>query len=198
MRLFRVSLVVLALCGFAGTANAAVITWSATLNGGQENPVTGSPATGFGTVTFDDVTRVLSLSVTWTGLTGPGRQAHIHCCPLPTANAGIAVDLWLAPTPQPATGSFSRVADLDLENPFRAAFVAANGGTVDGAMATLAAAMNVGNAYFNIHTDVFPGGEIRGNITPARVQAPEPATLLLLTLGAGALGGGRLRRRLKG
>ena len=198
MRLFRVALVLLTFFGFVGTANAAVITWSATLDGGQENPPTGSSATGFGTVTFDDVTSVLSLSLTWAGLTGPGVQAHIHCCPLPTANAGIAVDLWLVANTQPAAGTFTRVADLDLENPFRTAFVTANGGTVNGAMAALVAAMNIGNAYFNIHTNTFPGGEIRGNITPARVQAPEPATLLLLTLGAGALGGGRLRRRMKG
>ena len=198
MRLFRVALVVLTLFSFAGTANAAVITWSATLTSSQENPPTGSPATGSGTVTFDDTTNVLSLNLAWAGLTGLGMQAHIHCCTPPTANSGIAVDLWLTANPQPATGTFSRVADLDLENPFRTPFVTANGGTVNGAMATLAAAMNIGNAYFNIHTMAFPGGEIRGNITPARVQAPEPATLLLLSLGAGALGGGPLRRRMRG
>ena len=198
MRLFRVAvaLVVLTLVGFAGTANAAVITWSATLDASQENPSNASTATGFGTVTLDDTTNVLSLNLTWAGLTGPGVQSHIHCCTPPPGNVGIAVDLWLAANPQPASGSFSSVFDLDLQNPFRAAFVAANGGTVNGAMAALAAAMTAGNAYFNIHTATFPGGEIRGNIS--RVQAPESATLLLLSVGVGALGGGRLRRRMKG
>jgi hypothetical protein len=189
MRLFRASLVILALVGFSGSANAAVITWSASLDASQENPSNASTGTGIGTVTFDDVTNVLTLDLTWAGLTGPGVQAHIHCCVAPTGNAGIAVDLWLVATPQPATGSFTRVEDLDLVNPFRAAFVAANGGTPAMAFATLVAAMNSGHAYFNIHTANFPGGEIRGNISPA---APEPATVLLLTLGAGAVA---LRRR---
>ena len=195
MRLFRAALVVFALFGFVSSANAAVITWTATLDGSQENPITASPATGLGTVTFDDTTRVLTLSLTWAGLTGPGVQSHIHCCTPPTGNSGIAVDLWLVANTQPASGNFTRVVDLDLENPFRAAFVAANGGDPNAAWAALMAAMNVGNAYFNIHTTIYPGGEIRGNLSPARVQAPEPATLLLLTLGAGALGGARVRRR---
>lgn len=199
MRLFRVALVVLTLFGFAGTANAAVIVWTANLDGGQENPPHPTLGTGFGMVTFDDITNVLAISLNWMDLTTTAVQAHIHCCTPPTGNVGIAVDLWLAATPQPPSGSFSSfVVDLDLANPFRAGFVATNGGSVSGAMAALAAAMNVGNAYFNIHTEVFPGGEIRGNISPARLQAPEPATLLLLTLGVGALGGKRLRRRMKG
>lgn len=193
MRLFPASLVTLAIIGFSGTANAAVISWSATLDASQENnPLITSTATGVGTVTFDDVTNLLTLDLTWAGLTGLGQQAHIHCCVAPTANAGIAVDLWLVPTPQPATGSFTRVEDLDLVNPFRASFLAANGGTVDSAFAALVAAMNSGHAYFNIHTANYPGGEIRGNIFPA---APEPATVLLFALGAGALG---LRRRIRG
>ena len=192
MRLFRASLVMLALFGLSSTANAAVITWSTSLDASQENPGNTSTATGTGTVTFDDTTNVLTLDLTWQGLTGQGVQAHIHCCTPPGTNVGIAVDLWLAGTPQAATGSFTRVVDLDLENPFRAGFLAGNGGIVDSAFAALMAAMNSGNAYFNIHTETFPGGEIRGNISPA--QVPEPATLLLLTLGAGALGGARLRR----
>jgi len=44
--------------------------------------------------------------------------------------------------------------------------------------------------YINIHSANFGGGEIRGQILPV----PEPSTLALLGLGAGALVW-RLRRR---
>ena len=181
------------LCLTSLSASAAVITWQATLSGGQEIPPTSSTATGSGTVTFDDATNVLSVNLNWAGLTGPGVQAHIHCCVgTPPGNAGIALDLWLIGSPQPATGTYSASHDLDLGNPFRAAFTTANGGTTLGAFAALSAAMtaNQGRAYFNIHTDAFPGGEIRGNLS----LVPEPGTMLAFLSGLGAL---LLHRRLR-
>ena len=48
--------------------------------------------------------------------------------------------------------------------------------------AALAAGLNAGQAYLNIHTSNFPGGEIRGFLTP------EPTTTLLLGAGLVALG----------
>ncbi|MBA3974310.1 MAG: hypothetical protein C0504_08860 [Candidatus Solibacter sp.] len=171
--------------------SAATLTWSAALTGSQELPPNVSTATGYGWVQFDGSTNVLSASVNWQGLTGSAVQSHIHCCVAsPPGNVGIAIDLWLAASPQPASGAFSNSWDLDLVNPFRAAFVTANGGTVPGALAALLAAMdsNQGRAYFNIHTAAYPGGEIRGDIS----QVPEPATLLSVIGGLGLL---LLRRR---
>jgi hypothetical protein len=40
--------------------------------------------------------------------------------------------------------------------------VTANGGTTAGAEAALLAGLEAGQAYLNIHTTMFPGGEIRG------------------------------------
>lgn len=174
--------------------SAAIMTWSADLTSGQEIPPNVSTATGYGWVQFDGSTNVLSASVNWQGLTGTGVQSHIHCCVgAPPGNVGIAIDLWLAANPQPASGSYSNAWDLDLVNPFRAAFVTANGGTVPGALAALLSAMdsNQGRAYFNIHTAAYPGGEIRGNIS----QVPEPATVLSTIAGLGLL---LLRRRIGG
>lgn len=173
-------------------ANAAVLTWGASLDASQEIPPNASTATGTGLVTYDDLTNVLSIWVEWSGLTGVGVQAHIHCCvATPPGNVGIAVDLWLPGDPsRPATGSYSAVFDLDEVNPFRAAFTLANGGTTESAFAALRAAMDAGEgrAYFNIHTAMYPGGEIRGDI--ARV--PEPSMMMLTVAGLGLLA---LRRR---
>jgi hypothetical protein len=49
-----------------------------------------------------------------------------------------------------------------------------------------------GSAYLNIHTNVVPGGEIRGFLTS---NVPEPAGLTLLGLGACGAALARLRRR---
>ncbi len=43
--------------------------------------------------------------------------------------------------------------------------------------------MRNGQAYFNIHTQSFAGGEIRGFLTPV----PEPQTYQLLAMGLGLL-----------
>ena len=173
----------------ASSAEAAVLKWSAVLGGGNEIPPNATTGDGSGTVIYDDVLNMLALDLEWQGLTGDGVQAHIHCCvPTPPGNVGIALDLWLVGNPRPASGTYSAVYDLDTVNPFRAAFVAANGGTTLLAMQALIAAMNAGDrAYFNIHTVAFPGGEIRGNLVPV----PEPAGVLLLAGGLLAV----LRRR---
>ena len=61
------------------------------------------------------------------------------------------------------------------------------------AEATLAAGLAAGTTYFNIHTQMFPGGEIRGFLVPAAI--PEPSTVGLIS--AGLVGILVLRGRLK-
>ncbi|MBO9574457.1 MAG: CHRD domain-containing protein [Sphingobium sp.] len=50
--------------------------------------------------------------------------------------------------------------------------------------------MGSGKAYLNVHTNVFPGGEIRGFFS----AVPEPASWSLM-IGGFALSGAALRRR---
>ena len=45
---------------------------------------------------------------------------------------------------------------------YNLAFVTAHGGTTASAAAALLAGLEAGQAYLNIHTTMFPGGEIRG------------------------------------
>ena len=88
------------------------------------------------------------------------------------------------------SGTFSNTFDLRLAPSWNAAFIAASGGTPAGAEAKLAAGLALEEAYFNIHTNLFPGGEIRGFLEPV----PEPTTIVLF--GSGLAGAG-LRRRFK-
>ena len=55
---------------------------------------------------------------------------------------------------------------MTLASSYNPAFVTAHGGTVAGAEADLLAGLKAGQAYLNIHSSTFPGGEIRGFLRP--------------------------------
>jgi hypothetical protein len=107
----------------------------------------------------------LSWSIDYTGLLTGATDAHFHKAP-PGVPGGIAVAI---------PGS-----------------AGATSGTYVGSKALTAAQETDLLAhlwYVNIHTSTFPGGEIRGQVVP------EPSTLVLVSLGAAAVGACALRRR---
>jgi hypothetical protein len=113
-------------------------------------------------------------------LIGNTTAAHIHYCVDAPGTVGVAT-----PTPSfpgfplgVTSGSYDQIFDLTLSSSFNAAFLTTHG-SLAGAEAALAAGLDAGQAYFNIHTTFSPGGEIRGFLT----AVPEPATLPLLGLG---------------
>ncbi len=176
-------------------AHAALITYHSSL--APEAP--GATGSGFVTLVFDDAADTLSIQSAWSGLSGTTTVAHIHCCTATpfTGTAGVAV----TPTTLPGfpagvtSGSYSRVIDLTQTASFTSAFLTASGGTVEGAVERLLSNLDLGRAYFNIHSTTFGGGEIRG--FPLRV-VPEPGTLALLALaliGAAIASGYAPRRR---
>ena len=86
----------------------------------------------------------------------------------------------------------TRLIDLTQAPSFRAAFIAASGGTVDLARARLFSNLDSGRVYFNLHTTNFPGGEIRGNLA----AVPEPASWAMMVIGFGLVGSAVRRRTL--
>ena len=139
------------------------------------HPTTGTPPGTGGEVgagiTFDDVTRVLTLNVAWgsgngfTDLTGPTSGGHIH-----------------GPTTGSGTTSFTQNASvlfpLDTRPEWNSSATSGGfSGTVTLSAAQATELMD-GRYYLNVHTTTNGPGEARGNL----VAVPEPAALGALGL----------------
>ena len=123
------------------------------MTGAQEIPANSSSALGIMDVSYTKETRLLTWSVTWSGLTGPVTLMHIHgvapsgfvaSSVLNTIAGSNALALPNA-TLYPATGKFSGTMLAD-------GFVVKEQDLLNGLY------------YMNIHTAAFGGGEIRGQI----------------------------------
>lgn len=176
----------------SGVAKADPFVLVTTLSGGNEVPPIVSAGTGSAVVTLNG--HLLTLNISFSGLTGLTTASHIHCCAPLGTNAMVATT-----TPTFAgfpldvkSGTYLNTLDLTLASSYNPAFVTAHGGTLAQAEADLIAGLLGGQSYLNIHTNFAPGGEIRGQLVPV----PEPMTILLL--GTGVLGGmGFVRRKRK-
>ena len=167
-------------------AAAVPITYAAKLTGAAENPPNASPGIGKAIVTYDPLAKELTVHVDFSGLLSGTTVAHIHCCVDAPGNVGVATYPVTFPGfPVGVTeGTYDYVVDLTQQSSFTAAFITNfGGGTVAGAEAALAAGLDAGRAYFNIHTTQFPPGEIRGFLQ----QVPEPASVALAGVGLLAL-----------
>jgi hypothetical protein len=130
----------------------------APLSGAQEVPPADTRARGQATFTLSEDGSELSYRLIVANLQNV-TMAHIHLGP---AGVNGPVVLWLypaAPPPQLIPGRSSGVlatgtaTAANLVGPLAAA-----------EMSDLIDAMRAGNAYVNVHTSQYPGGEIRGQI----------------------------------
>ena len=169
-------------------SHGAIITYSTTMTGPNENPANASPGTGIATVVVDDVLRTMRSFGNFTGLQGTTTNAHIHSPVLAAGGtAGVATVNPILTTQVPlgvTSGTFDFTLDMNQAASYNAAFVTANGGTPATAAPALFNSIAAGTAYFNIHTSTFAGGEIRGFL----VAVPEPSSMLLSGLVLTGLG----------
>lgn len=169
--------------------------YQAALDGSSESPPNTSPATGMTTVSIDSNLRTMHIHESFSGLTADTTVSHIHCCTT-EPNSGTAGVATAVPTfPDfPAgvrAGIYDHTFDMKDASNYNPAFIAANGNNVDGAFSALLTGMNTGGAYSNIHSTLFPTGEIRGFLAPI----PEPETYAMLIAGLAMISAVARRRR---
>jgi hypothetical protein len=181
MKPSRVTLAVVVALILAAPAAHADFTVSTTLLGINETPPNNSQASGFATFTYDTANDVFHYNLSWTDLTTPATAAHLHLAPV-----GVPGPIILPIAPIPSTTSGSIVGGL-----LTAADIVNQGTTGLTTIAQIAAQIQAGNVYVNVHDSEFPAGEIRGQLA----AVPEPGGLLLLTTGAAGLAAVTWRRR---
>ena len=150
------------LFAFAPGAKADQIVFTASMSGLNENPPNNTSGTGFAEVTLDTVLDTITVNLTWSGLTGPAAAGHIHGPAPAGTNAPVLFPFAITNT---VSGTFNGIFAID---------------------ALQISWLEDGLLYTNLHTSLFPGGEIRGQLMETPVTAtPEASSMLLLAAGLG-------------
>jgi hypothetical protein len=159
--------------------------YRAVASGALESPPNASPGTSL--VTIDLSGTKMFVDLPFRDLDGTTTAAHIHCCTSTafTGTAGVAVPFQDFPLGVTA-GSYNKAIPLDDPSFWDPAFVSAHGGTVAGATSAFIDGINANEAYVNIHTDLYPNGELRGWLVAAP-PVPETAEWSMLAVGLAGL-----------
>ncbi len=143
------SIVLLANCGSDNAMASQNATYVATLVGTREVPAVQTAAGGTATLTRTGA--IVEYSVSASGFATPLTVGHIHIGRAGVIGSVIATFTILAQSGTVATGS------IDLSGQVTQGNITISGDS-------LGTLFDNGNAYVNLHTAAFPGGEIRGQI----------------------------------
>lgn len=144
----------------ASGAQAETTRFSADLRASNEVPPVQASATGTLTAIYDSVAKRLSWKGSYAGLSGAATAAHIHG-PAPTgANARLVV--WISDNIGQCSQGECRLNGDTKAQPLASPFEG-SATLTDAQAADLAG----GLYYANIHTNLYPRGEIRGQLVKA-------------------------------
>jgi hypothetical protein len=144
-RRFVVPISVLSAALWAGAALAAAQSFRVPLTGAQEVPPVESAGKGMADLTYDPATRVVTWTITYSGLSSPATMAHFHGPAAKGANAGVQI--WLTKPGSPAENPIKGQATLTPEQ---------------------AQEFSAGKWYVNLHTKDHGAGELRGQVVPPK------------------------------
>jgi hypothetical protein len=130
----------LAWAGSAAVALAAPVSFTVALTGAQQVPPVQTSGTGTANLTYNSATRVVTWSITYSGLSSDATMAHFHDG---AEGKNGKVVVWLSKKGQPVSSPITGQAKLT---------------------AAQAKQFTSGSWYINVHTKNNPAGEIRGQV----------------------------------
>ncbi|MBY0489224.1 MAG: CHRD domain-containing protein [Gemmatimonadaceae bacterium] len=138
--------------GMSGTVNVAAASLFAQMNGANERPNANTSGAN-GAAIFTRSGNTVSFTVAYQGIASNPTGLHIHAPANATQTTGIAVDL-LRTTQMGPSGV--------LTGTFTTTDIRSVAGQPAVSLDSLMTLIRTGNAYVNVHSSAFPGGEIRG------------------------------------
>lgn len=136
-------------CGSDSSMGSSSAVYVAKLSGAREVPAVSTSAAG--TATFTRRGTSVSYTVTASGFTTPLTVGHVHIGAAGVIGSVIVTFTILAQSGTVATGL------LDLGAPITQGNITISGDS-------LRTLLESGNAYVNLHSAAYPGGELRGQI----------------------------------